>query len=92
MMHSANSVEKMTVLDEKNRSLSHKTRLEKIFVVFVVVLFAIIGLLLYLYLVKQPKEVGVHSRKSKTIQMNGGSEICTRQSCVLNSASKGNSY
>lgn len=91
-MKSANNVTKMAALDEKNRSLSHKTRLEKILLVFVIVLFAIIGLLLYLYLAKLPKEVGVYSRKTKTMRMNSGSKICTRQSCVLNSASKYNSY
>lgn len=86
MVHS-NNVSTMPAFDPKNRSFSQKTKLEKFLFAFVVVLFAIIGLLLYLYLIKIPKEVGIY-RDEKSKQTNDGSDICTKQNCVLNAASK----
>ena len=83
MVHS-NNVSTMPAYDQKNRSRSQKTNLEKILFVFVFVLFAVVALLLCLYLIRIQKEVGIH-RREKT---NDGSKTCTKQSCVFNAASK----
>ncbi|CAB4009091.1 endothelin-converting enzyme 2-like isoform X3 [Paramuricea clavata] len=84
MVHS-NNVSTMPAFDPKNRSFSQKTKLEKFLFAFVVILFAIVGLLLYFYLIKIPKEVGIY-RDEKSKQTNDGPEICTKQNCVLNAA------
>ena len=83
MVHS-NNVSTMPAHDQKNRRHLKKTKLEKILFAFVVVLFAVVALLLYLYLIRTQKEVGVH-RQGKTSDV---SKICTKQSCVFNAASK----